>query len=69
MGWKTMETAPKDGTYVLLCRHPVVWLGSYRVGMYGDPQYSTHPEPEWRDTSGRWMTPEYWMAIPTPPDR
>ena len=69
MGWQPIETAPKDGTEILLfCPHD-------------DPQnvqgyFSSEPEEHaryWRPTESLvadvvgLIEPTHWMPLPTPP--
>lgn len=76
MNWKSIETAPKDGTAVLLCRSkdadgkPIdgdAWGVFVQVAAW------------WED--GEWVVycslpseprlhfnPDYWMELPNPPD-
>jgi hypothetical protein len=62
-GWRPIETAPKDGTYVLL------WFPEtdlpVRVGYWSraDYWYSYAGHVRRRFESG----PTHWMALPAPP--
>ena len=80
MTWQPIETAPKDGTWVLL-------YGGKDVGWYGDDTIQTIVTAFWRpsyyrrtDDQGQWMytwwegdwrsemaDPTHWMPLPTPP--
>lgn len=63
--WRSMETAPTDGSDILLCKmdgnataHPAPYIGWY---------HST--EKEWVNTySGKGQyPPSHWMPLPTTP--
>ncbi len=64
--WQAIETAPQDGTSVLLWARPnglpeyglSVWIGAYR-GSYTEGWDS--------DDSGRWLAPTHWHPLPEPP--
>jgi hypothetical protein len=63
MKWQPIETAPKDGTRVILCavdgNYPRVAEGYYqRDGWH----WST--DENWRDSE---MAPTHWMPLPVPP--
>jgi hypothetical protein len=68
-GWRTdMENAPKDGEVVLLLtKMHDMYVGSWRLGHIGEPQWEREPE-HWRcSSSGRWANPIAWHPLPTPP--
>ena len=55
-GWKTMETAPKYESILMLMKHGIIqgqWDGETGYGYY------------WRDME--WY-PTHWMPLPPPPD-
>jgi hypothetical protein len=67
MEWQPIETAPKDGTTVIVCRR----AGKSRWRMW-------HPDEVWSDTWGRirddeynWQfameDPTHWIPLPEPP--
>lgn len=62
--WQSMETAPKDGTRVLLYnRMPGIWISSFRESEQGWPMY------EWGGMTGTWWpTPTAWMPLPGDPE-
>jgi len=69
--WQSIETAPKDGTQLLLWSRRSAVVGSWRVDVgFGGP------EPTWLDNSyddfscgyaAVPLTPTHWMPIPPPP--
>jgi len=61
--WQPIETAPKDGTFVLL------WLG---------PHWETAEVLQWSEEENAWidrhhgaligsLVPTHWQPLPTPP--
>lgn len=56
VAWQPMETAPKDGTSVLLL-HPVSFLGSITVGWF--------TAGKWRDEATLNLEPTHWMPLPS----
>lgn len=73
MTWQPIETAPKDGTAILLCDE--------ESGKWDNQQWSscvvgwwdTDDEPEWRDNGDMGCNgqceyePTHWMPLPEPP--
>lgn len=65
--WQPIETAPKDGTNIILCQGARVTAGEW---------YSDRGDED-RDGWEGWMSqdggfadddpPEYWMPLPAPP--
>jgi len=74
MEWKSIETAPKDGTAVLV--YPPIWNGrTVSVAHWNDDRYSKRPRPYWkrdddhnRTTVSRDKPPTHWMPLPPPPE-
>ena len=59
-GWQPIETAPKDGTPVLLYRP--MWSIHYVIGRWNERLR------QWRTDGGRMiLDAEYWTALPAPP--
>lgn len=82
-GWRPIETAPKDATWILLCGGSVDYFDDYAHGPIPEPSavvarwiednrqhYTTH---EWGIAlwDGDWRTtyaaPTNWMPLPEPP--
>ena len=71
--WRPIETAPKDGTAVLV--YPPIWGGrTCSTAKYNEDQYSKKPRPYWdRDdamgkvTYCRDTPPTHWMPQPATP--
>jgi len=68
--WQPIETAPKDGTWVLACmpsRNP----GGYwacRAGYVYGPELA-RCSPDARSGKDGWRAPyTHWMPLPAPPD-
>ena len=67
--WKTMDSAPKDGTDVLLHGPSVSWKRPPVVaGWFGEPEtdqpgWYSYDEPE----ELLRFSPTHWMPLPAPP--
>jgi hypothetical protein len=62
--WQSIETAPKDGTRVLL-HHPHAEDETVVAGFWGEwggagPCWIT-------DHAEGWLNPTHWMPLPAPP--
>lgn len=68
MSWQSIETAPKDGTWVLLWQHA---LATQYAHLFEDPylpRAGRWDESEWRDIDGgRLKYASHWMPLPEPP--
>lgn len=73
MEWQNIETAPKDGTPVLV--FPATWSGrTASVAIWDDDKYAKKPRPYWhredgfgRVTISRENPPTHWMPLPDAP--
>lgn len=65
-GWQPIETAPKDGTMLLLGGVDFVDTGSFSVetGLWFD---SRGPGYEWEVWGRGELSPTHWMPTPKPP--
>jgi hypothetical protein len=69
--WKKIETAPRDGTQVLLAsiddtggpEDPFIW--GVRQGFYETATACRC----WYDIDGGEIEPHFWMPLPVPPPR
>ena len=73
--WQPIETAPKDGSTILLGNEHGCWAARYRpVYQSGyhpdDPWFSMMLNHEYRRKDGilQWAPPTHWMPLPVPPD-
>lgn len=69
-GWMPIETAPKDGTLIVLGARNGVWLGKY-LPLYGS---GYRPENPWSSMllnhdhmAERYTRPTHWMPLPPSP--
>lgn len=70
--WQPIETAPKDGTAVLV--YPGTWSGrSASIAKWESDKYAKKPRPFWRRdddmgrvTISRERSPTHWMPLPPP---
>lgn len=73
--WQPIETAPRDGTFVLGCVKPPsgAWIEEYE--QWQAPRTvcwrGFHPnapgKKQWRDANGRPFLPTHWQPLPEPP--
>jgi hypothetical protein len=61
--WQKIETAPKDGVYVLVARAGQ-WVGEARWTEGGGWR---EPNNDWTDSWGQELHPTHWMPLPAPP--
>jgi len=75
MEWMPIESAPKDGTYVLIADDSHVTVGKYHEDKgehlvaaeqpYWEP-YDWSYWDRWQ-TDDSWFLPTHWMPLPAPP--
>lgn len=69
--WKPIETAPQDGTRILVWS--TIYGGKVVVARYDDDRFSRKPRPYWRIDAAyaindsRRNQPTHWMELPKPP--
>jgi hypothetical protein len=71
MDWRPIETAPKDGTRILLGCSGMVIIGSWSEEKYArrSRPYWTNDAEHWRGVlSTRGNQPKYWMPLPMLPE-
>ena len=59
--WRPIETAPKDGVFVLITDGDVVQIGYYEDHLMA-----------WRSDAAQcrlWSDPTHWQPLPAPPER
>lgn len=72
MGWMPIESAPKDGTVILLCSPAGTWVAKYKRVYYSgalreNPWFSLMlNHVHMADILG-WEIPTHWMPLPPPP--
>ena len=72
MTWQSIDTAPKDGTNVLLCFPGLGWVR----GSWDSQIHHKKPKPYWTHDCIHYMSvaharanqPNWWMPLPTPPE-
>ena len=60
-GWKPIDTAPRDGTWILACGHSAGFVKPIVLRWHRDG-WTT-----WRD-HGDYHDPSHWQALDAPPD-
>jgi len=71
-GWLPIETAPKDGTKIIVyCKHMGVVGPSYwdadRYSKRPIPYWTNYGEILWGKKRTRFDQPTHWMPLPQPP--
>ena len=69
-GWRTIDSAPKDGTDVLLCVWQEDGYGEIDVGSWGFIEKSDWYGSDvigWLSNYGRIEEPTHWMPLPSSP--
>jgi len=71
--WQPIETAPTDGTRVILMRPAATHLrGGVVIGRHDDDRHANKPRPFWSYEGVQTMDcrrdqPTVWMPLPEPP--
>jgi hypothetical protein len=69
--WQPIETAPKDGTAVLVW--PPTWIGCISCAKWSEDQHANRPRPFWSrfdshsDSDSRSQPPTHWAPLPAGP--
>lgn len=73
MEWQPIETAPKDGTAILVFP-PSSSAMQASIAKWDEDKYANKPIPYWRrmdalgkKTFSRSLPPTHWMPLPPPP--
>jgi hypothetical protein len=71
MTWQPIETAPKDGTWVLLTGGDIDygWDGGFKPSVVSGQWADTRWQFAWYDSGyyGEYENPTHWMPLPPPP--
>lgn len=74
MTWQPIETAPKDGTPILVCRGnywdatDFFFPTAFPVAASWRPYHPNAKGKEcWRDAHGHKLEPKFWMPVPPDP--
>lgn len=66
--WQPIETAPKDGTAILIFSEGLVRVGCYCAGGWSEWVYLTRRLPGGYDATIIYAAkPTHWMRLPAPP--
>lgn len=73
--WPDIETAPKDGTRILLYRPTAGEWGQFVFGKYENDEYAKRPKPYFKSDLERLFgvrhdrenQPTHWKPLPDPP--
>lgn len=65
--WKTIDTAPTDGTEILVCVRSSLPGGEYQTHIWIDSLTSKRPWPEFWSRVDLPFIPTHWMPLPEPP--
>ncbi len=73
MDWQPIETAPKDGSYVLLGNEFGAWVGHYKrvapSGFIFDDPWHTMMLNHRHIKGAKHYTPSHWMRLPEKPTK
>jgi hypothetical protein len=61
MAWRPIETAPKDGTWI------ITWSPCAKDHNIREIRMNYFAEGGWQHTNEGWWPAEMWMPLPTPP--
>lgn len=64
-GWMPIESAPKDGTKILVAKAGTDWI---TIAAHAQHKYRGHPWRELFSCGGVvWREPTHWLPLPPPP--
>ena len=73
MEWQPIETAPKDGTRIMVW--PPTWIGTASCARWNEDRHAKNPRPYWsriddhgRITISREKQPTHWAPLPCGPN-
>lgn len=71
-GWRDIETAPKDGTYIIVAQEHilpdvVLWLPEQKERVVGGNRVIGRPAGWFNVSRSRIKAPTHWQPLPTPP--
>jgi hypothetical protein len=67
-GWQPIESAPKDGTEILVCMTHNTPDGGWETIQWVDWQCAPYIWPRFMDRVDIPFAPTHWMSLPAPPD-
>lgn len=70
VGWQPIETAPRDGTVIIVGGTPDGYGPKVRTAHWGSGRYLNHKkgfQQAWVDHPGHTCDPTHWMPLPAPP--
>lgn len=74
--WQSMETAPKDGSFILMYHPTAPAWGQVTIGKWETQEFNRQPKPFWdmwfriggRMDAREWV-PTHWMPLPEAPSQ
>lgn len=71
-GWRTLDSAPRDGTPILACwllpdRGPLYGVVAWGTAVYGDDLMTAGDEKGWLENDRFVSDPTHWKPTPEPP--
>ena len=66
--WKPIETAPKDGTRVLLSNANGTWMGEFKEQFKDDRPWFSVLLNHWHMSPYCSTEPTHWQPLPSPPE-
>ncbi len=65
--WQSIETAPRDGALVLVCRVYESGIVEYAVASSNGDEWRDMGDIGWAGMYGEGNQPTHWMPLPPPP--